>query len=143
MPDDRRVTTEQLTDCRPVEAINPSDGRKWKLFVRARKIQETARRGAGVAKELAYTVPWALDHPCAIFRGVREEGEEKWLCYVALPSQAYDYRTGNTVQGWEGEVFLVFVNDDRIIYNWRWEEADPDNKNLPKDCEHRFTERVM
>jgi hypothetical protein len=143
MREDRRVTAGQLSDCRPLDAINPSDGKTWQLFVRTRKIEAVAKRGMGAAKELAYTVPWAVKHPCAIFRGVRDEGEQDWLCYVAAPSQAYDYKTGDTVEAWKGEVFLVFVNDDRIIYNWRWEEADPINPKLPKDWEHRYTEKVL
>jgi hypothetical protein len=130
-------------DCAALPAINPGDGKTWELLLRHKKIDSTAKRGMGAARELAYTVPWALLHPTAIFRGLREEGEADWLCYVSVPSQAYDYRTGSLVPAWRGEVFLVFVNDDRIIYHWRWEKADPNNNRLPENSETRFDVKVM
>jgi hypothetical protein len=37
-----------------------------------------------------------------------------------------------------GRVFLVFVNDEGIAYNWRWEIADPENVNLPREYATRF-----
>jgi hypothetical protein len=113
------------------------------LLLRARKIQDTAKRGEGAAKELGYTVREAVKRPTAIFRGVREEGESQWLCWVSRPSWAYDYRTGDRRTAWAGEVFLVFANDDRIIYAWRWEKADPDDPDLPENHALRFDERVM
>jgi hypothetical protein len=97
----------------------------------------------GRARELAFTVPRALLNPVAIFRGVREEGEPEWLCYVSRPGQAYNYRTRDVCQAWPGEVFLIFVNDDRIIYDWRWEKADSSDPNLPENYGVRFDGRVL
>ena len=75
MPEERKPPPH----CAVIEAINPQDGKFWELYVRHSKIEWTAKRGVGAAKELAYTVPWTVKHPTAIFRGVREEGERNWL----------------------------------------------------------------
>ena len=129
-------------DCAEVDAKHP-DGSVWKLLLRLRKREETARRGMGPTLELAHTLPGALLNPTAIFRGVREEGERNWLCYVSRPAHAYDYRTGDSRIAWPGQVFLVFVTDDRIIYNWRWEKADAEDPSVPEGYASRFEERVL
>ncbi len=134
-------TSPTPRDCSEVPAVD-ADGSACVLLLRSRKIEETARRGSGPAHELGYTVPWAVKNPTAMFRGVREEGEPKWRCYVSRPGRAYDYRTGECRSAWAGEVFLVFVNDDRIIYNWRWEKADPNDADLPEGYASRFDERI-
>lgn len=113
------------SDCVSIRAINPVDGRDWEVYLRQSKITTTAKRGMGAAKELAYNVPWTLQNSTAIFRGVREEGESQWLCYVGSPPDAYDYKTNERVRPWLGQVFLVFVDDDRIVYHWRWDKPIP------------------
>jgi hypothetical protein len=44
---------------------------------------------------------------------------------------------------WPGQVFLVFVDDDGIIYNWRWEKADSQDLRLPENHGRRFEERLL
>lgn len=97
----------------------------------------------GAAKELAYLVPLTLQQPTAVSCGVREEGESRWLCYVGLPPDAYNDRTGEQLRPWLGQVFLVFVDGDRIVYNWRWDKADLGDLRLPVDLGRRFEERVL
>jgi hypothetical protein len=78
----------------------------------------------GAAVELVDTVRWTLLHFMALFRGVRDLerdiSEDNWLCYVGNPGHAYDHKTGAKRPPWPGEVFLVFVTDERVIYNWYW-----------------------
>ena len=130
-----------------VEAIDPRDGKIWHVLLPDTKMDYTARRGLGAAMELADTVRWALRHPRSIFRGVREIEkdvvEDDWLCYVSAPGHAYDYKTGAKRAAWPGEVFLVFVTDDRVIFNWYWCEADKRECYLPSDYENRFLEKVL
>jgi len=40
-------------------------------------------------------------------------------------------------------VFLVFVNDEGIAYNWRWEKADEDEPDLPRRFKTRFKKRLI
>lgn len=129
--------------CVAVEAVNPADGKPSEVYLRESKIAATARRGMGPAQELARNVPWVLQNPTAIFRGVREEGESLWHCYVGCPKDGYDYKTGERVPPWLGQVFMVFVDDDRIIYNWRWDGVDSDDLRLPENYGRRFEERVL
>ena len=125
-----------------VEAIDPSDGKTWDVLISHTKMDTIAQRGMGHAKELAHIVPKILRQPTAIFKGVREEEEAEWLCYVGIPSVAY-HPTGESREPWPGEVFLVFVNSERIAYTWRWEKADPRDRRLPVDYENRFDTRAL
>jgi hypothetical protein len=37
---------------------------------------------------------------------------------------------------------LVFVNDEGVAYNWRWDKADPDEPTLPVGYQTRFRKRL-
>ena len=64
--------------------------------------------------------------------------------YVAVPSRAYDWSTGSSVPSWKGEVFLVFVDEDHIIRQWYWVDADKRNPRLPdRHDKGRFKERLL
>ena len=106
-----------------------------------------AAQGLGASLELADTVRWTLLHLRALFRGVRELdrdiSEDNWLCYVGNPGHAYDHKTGAKRPPWPGEVFLVFVTDERVVYNWYWCECDSRDCHLPADYDSRFLERVL
>ncbi|MBN1908807.1 MAG: hypothetical protein JW818_03630 [Pirellulales bacterium] len=111
------------------------------------KMDQIVKRGEGPVRELADTVRWTLLNPTAVFRGVRDpkidiEGDD-WICYVALPKHAYNYKTGHQCPRWPGEVFLVFVTDERVIYHWCWDAADEKDANLPCDHGTRFSERIF
>lgn len=131
----------------PVDAINPADGRKWQVLLSNEHMDYIAARGIGAAMELAHTVRWTLLNPHAIFRGVRDDqkelDEDGWLCYVATPDHAYDYKTGNRRPAWEGEVFTVYVTDENVIYGSRWYEADRSDHRLPEDYGDRFSKRLI
>src|SRR5438105_4133969 len=99
-------------------AINPIDKTIWNVIVRERKIETIRGRGIGAARELAFTVPWALMHPLAVCRGVRDRDEANWLCYSSRPHRGYDHPTGEVFSAQPDEVFLVFVNSERVVYNW-------------------------
>lgn len=109
----------------------------------AHRIAEVAKRGMGPAQELAKIVPFVLRTPTAIFQGVREDGEAEWLCYCGLPKRAYRRESGDQILPYENEVYLVYVNADRVAYNSRWEDCHRNKKNLPVDYETRFDRRVL
>lgn len=126
-----------------INAINPSDGKLFYVYVTDAKLTWVGRRGIGAVYELSESVREVLGSPRAVFKGVREEGEKDWLCYCAIPTRAYDLRTGDPRPPWPGQVLLVFVNDDSVVYNWRWEPSDPSKKHLPMDYESRFDQKVL
>jgi hypothetical protein len=130
-----------------LDAIDPQDGGKWQVLLPNGKMDYVASQGRGATMELADTVRWTLLNPSAIFRGIRdldkEISDDHWLCYVSRPKHAYNHKTGKKQQTWMGEVFLVFVTDERILYNWYWAECDPRDSGLPADYETRFLERRL
>jgi len=101
----------------------------------------------GRTRELVDAVRWALLHPASVYRGIRdidnEIDEDDGLCYVAAPPRAYDYRTGEQRPAWNNEVMLVFVNEERVLFNWFWVKVDPSDRRLPVDHEIRFREKVF
>ena len=50
---------------------------------------------------------------------------------------------GTETNPYPNQVYLVFVNDEGVAYNWRWEKADPDAPTLPIDYETRFRTRLL
>jgi hypothetical protein len=125
------------------------DGGEWHVLIPASKIGDAKRLGMGFAKELGAIVPAVLRNPKAIFRGIRfddysnkKSSADDWLCYVGLPTVSFDER-GSEMGPYENEVFLVFVNLDRVVYHWRWEKCCPDNVTLPVDHQTRFRERIL
>jgi hypothetical protein len=129
------------------EAIAPGDGKRCEVRVTTEKIQSLVKRGMGAIKEAGVIVPFILLHPTAIFEGLcREEDEDKrgvvWLCYCGIPTCDFTPE-GREVNARVGRVFLVFVNDECVAYNWRWERADSENSRLPLDVENRFRRQLV
>ena len=130
-----------------VKAVNPRDGSIWSVTISHARLQAAARRSSGQLKEAAYLVPMVLQSPSAVFRGLlREEDEPKagegWLCYCGVPQRAYR-QDGSVTDPWPGEVFLVFVNGDRIAYNWYWTRCSREDASLPEEDDTRFKERLL
>ena len=101
----------------------------------------------GQTKECAFIVPYILQTPTAIFEGIRQEEDEDqrgvgWRCYCGVPTCAYR-ADGTEVNAYPGQVFLVFVNQDRTAYNWRWERAHPESSRLPIDHDIRFRKQLL
>jgi hypothetical protein len=110
-------------------------------------MQAVARRSLGHASECGYILPAVLQKPNAIFEGLRHDDDEDrrnvgWRCFCGLPENSY--RTdGTQAAAYPNQVFLVFVNEDRVAYNWRWEKADPEDPSLPINHEKRFKRRLL
>lgn len=105
-----------------------------------------ARRGVLHVKECAYIVPMILEKPTAIFEGLRQDDDEDrrgygWRCYCGVPDRSYR-ADGTEGPPRTGYVYLVFVNDEMVAYNWSWTKADPDDPRVPANHENRFRERL-
>jgi hypothetical protein len=131
-------------------AVDPHDHGEWDVLLSAAKIGQIAQLGKrrpGAIKELIDTVRWSLRGAKHIFRGVRDDkqdlDEDPWLCYVARPSHAFDWKTGERRQAWVDEVFLLYVTDERVVYHWYWDHCDPDNPALPLNYRLRFGKQVF
>lgn len=128
---------------RKISAIDPSDGKEWEIRLSDDRIKHIALRGRSHLLTAAYIVPEILSFPTAIFKGIREDGEKDWLCYCGIPTKSYRGRDGTEAAPYSFQVFLVFVNEDRVVYNWRWEKCDQQQSNLPMNFEERFLERLL
>ncbi len=130
-----------------IAAIDPKDGTPCEVMISFDRMQAIGRRSMGHAKECAHIVPMVLQRPAAIFEGLRwDEDEDRtgygWRCYCGLPDHAYR-ADGAEMEPFPGQVYLVFVNDESVAYNWRWEEADPEDPRLPINHENRFRRHVL
>ena len=69
----------------------------------------------------------------------------KIIGFVTFPSRIMHTitRRAKKQNAWPGEVFMVFVTDERIIYGWYWHECDPQESHLPMDYENRFREKLI
>ena len=131
-----------------LSAIDPVDGKlSSEIQISYERMQSVGRRSMAHASECAYIVPKILSGPTAIFQGLRRDEDEDrlgygWRCYCGRPQQAYR-PDGTSIPPYRDQVFLVFINDERVAYGWRWEKADPDDLNLPVDHADRFQQRLL
>ena len=130
-----------------IEAVDPKDGTPCEVTISFDRMQAIGRRSMGQAKECAYIVPMILQHPTAIFEGLRRDEDEDragygWRCYCGVPDHAYR-ADGTRINPYPGQVYLVFVNDEKVAYNWRWELADPEDPRLPTDHKTRFRSSLL
>jgi hypothetical protein len=52
-------------------------------------------------------------------------------------------RDGSEAPPYREQVYLVFVNDENIAYNWRWEKCDAEGPTLPENHVSRFKKRLL
>lgn len=131
-----------------LKAVEPRDGTlSCEVQISFERMQAVGRRSLGHAKECGLIVPMILKTPTAIFEGLRRDEDEDrrgygWRCYCGVPEQSFR-ADGASAPPYRGQVYLVFVNDERVAYNWRWEKADPEDLKLPIGYEHRFHQRLL
>jgi hypothetical protein len=143
MPEPNRSRRDFLA----IAALDPVDKSACEVFVSYDRMQAVGRRSLGHAKECGYIVPAILQHPTAVFEGLRRDEDEDrggagWRCYCGIPAHGYGI-DGAARRPYAGQVYLVFVNDEGIVYNWRWEKADPHDLLLPVDHQTRFKRRLL
>ena len=129
-----------------LQAVNP-DGSACEFLISYDRMQTVAKRSLGHANECGRIVPKILQEPTAIFEGLTRDSDEDrrgvgWRCYCGVPEQAF-HADGTPRLPYPGQVYLVFVNDEYVAYNWRWEKSDPDDPTLPVDHATRFKRRLL
>jgi len=132
-----------------LDAVDPETGGLSKIQISHRRMQAVARRGLAQASECALIMPAILLRPTAVFEGIRtdeddnaSEGGAGWRCYCGIPANSYR-ADGSAGPSYQGKVYLIFVNDERVAYNWRWEKCDPEDPRLPIDHATRFKRRII
>src|SRR5208337_3405121 len=94
--------------------------------------------GGPFRSRVEYSVPGTHGTPEELSMVSAELGR----CYCGIPEQSFR-PDGSSARPYPGQVYLVFVNDEKVTYNWRWEKADPDDPRLPVDHETRFKQRLL
>jgi len=143
MPDKKGSRREYLT----IKALDPISGKMGTVQVSFNRMQAVGRRSMAHAKECGYILPEILQQPTAVFEGLCEDDDEDprgvgWRCYCGIPEKAY-HSDGSARSPYPGQVYVAFVNDEQVAYNWRWEKADPDDPDLPLNHEQRFQKRLL
>jgi hypothetical protein len=129
-----------------VEGVDPETGKTCAIIVSSARIR-AARRSKGQLLEAARLVPGMLQRPVAVFRGLMRDSDEPhagfgWYCYCGVPDVAYS-QDGTPRPPRPNRVFLVFVNEEKVAYNWYWAKSSPDRPDLPMDYQARFRERLL
>jgi len=130
-----------------LEAVDPTTGKNCIVQISYERLQALARRGKGFILEAAETLVDVLLRPTAIFEGLCSDGDEDargygWRCYCGVPSCRYGAK-GDKLPAPKNRVFLAFVNTERVVYNWRWEPADDDRRDLPIGYQNRFRRNLL
>ncbi len=123
-----------------LEAASPGTQENCVVRISFDRMQAVARRSLAHVKECGNIVPFILQHPTGIFEGLRRDEDKRgygWRCYCGIPEVAY-HSDGTPRSTYPGQIYVVFVNDDGVAYNWRWEKCDPDDFSLPIDYQKRF-----
>ena len=130
-----------------LKAVDPATGGACDVQISHSRMQAVGKRRLGQASECAYIVPSILQGPTAIFEGLREDADEDkqgygWRCYCGIPENAYRV-DGTKCRPYRDQVYLVFVNDEHVAYNWRWEKADQRNPRFPQNYDTRFKRHLL
>jgi len=143
VPDEAASRRERLA----VKAYDPATGGEIEVFISYDRLRAFGNRTKGQILDAAVLVPQALQCREAVFEVLRREVDEPkhegtgWRCYCCCPDRSFA-EDGEILPPRRERVFLVFVNDQQVAYNWRWERADPDHPSLPLDSENRFKRRL-
>lgn len=130
-----------------INALNPLNGDTCTVQISQQRMLAIGRRSIAQAKECGVLVPEVLQNPTAVFEGLRREQDDDpwgcgWRCYCGIPSRRFT-KDGREADPYPNQVFLVFVNDESVAYNWRWEKASQEDPELPANHEARFRRRLL
>jgi len=134
--------------CLSINSVDPDTGKYYEVMLSYERLHKVCSRSIGQTKEAKFLVPEILQKPKAKFEGLRKDEDERytktegWRCYCGVPSCAYT-RNGNRIETRPNEVFLVFVNVEKIVYLWYWYSSDENDPELSEDWETRFKQRRL
>jgi hypothetical protein len=134
--------------CLTINAVDPTNGKTYEVLISYEKMHKVCSRSKGQVLDCAKNVPYTLQHPLHIYEGLCRDEDEKesddvgWRCYCCVPPHAYS-KDGSEREPWPNQVFLVFVNAEKIAYNWYWHVCDEGSSTHPKSYQTRFVKEVL
>lgn len=114
-----------------LNALDPNSQKTREAFIAKIQIEHLLKWGPATRYYEILSVAEVLEQPTSVHKGLNREGKENALCYVGKPHRFGD---GWNSPGFPGMVFLVFVTDDDVIFEWRWEAEDSQRAGYPCDC---------
>lgn len=128
--------------CRAIDdAFNPYDKGIWTLLISNSSISNAPKLGKAYLFSLSECLPLTIRQPICVYKGLKRIDEDQGLAYVAQPP--FKHINGQKVPVKTTEVFFVFANEDRIMFEWGWEELNLNNVlNLHIGDDARFEERI-
>jgi hypothetical protein len=140
------MAKESRRDRLCIQALDPENRQTCIVQISQQRLLTIARWGAWTVEEASEIAPFILQHPAAVFQGLRQDEDEDprgtgWRCYFGRPTKTVR-KDGSEANPDPNQVYLVFVNDEGVAYNWRWEHADPKKPDFPKGYETRFKDTV-
>lgn len=130
------MAKEKRRDNLCIEAFDPASRQPCLVQFSQRRLMTIAKWGLWAVKEASEIVPTILQNPRVVFEGLRRDEDEDprgvgWRCYCGKPSKKF-IKDGSEANADPNQLFLVFVNDEGVAYNWRWEYADLENPDFRK-----------
>ncbi len=129
-------------------AFHPAE-QAFTVRVTRHKLIQWAGLGEWRLRELEVSVSEVLERPDAIFEGLRKEEDEGkgpdgagWWCYAGIPSTRFVDYGGGARKPKDSEVFLVFVTDQDVAYNIRWEIVENNTEWLRAEHLERFQRQI-
>ena len=99
-----------------------------------------------MTKDLVFAVKEGLEKDVVrVFHGVRDtettEGDDDYLCYAVRPARRYFEDADREIK--ETEVLLVFLDDERVVFNFYWSETEIGDPRTPISSEDRFVTPIF
>jgi len=124
-----------------VKGKNPSGKGEREFKISERRLQNVLK-GATHHKFLdAYLIKEVMESPILIFKGLERTNQWKGLCYIGKPENRY-HDQNTTTPFPPGFLFMVFIDENSIIFDWRVEKCDPVNHKYPEKAQSRFSEQL-
>jgi hypothetical protein len=120
-----------------IDPNDPSGERTRDLWIEQSFVEALTRSGLEARVQRLRLVPEVVRDPCLVFEGLERPSQEAGFCYAGRPSRDFPKR-GIDLPAPHKKVFLVFVTASGKIFDWRWEDCDPEEPDYPEDWKNRF-----
>lgn len=135
-----------------LEGVNPITGDKVAITLSNHKLSSMVKnKNQCQLFDTKRVLPEILNQPYRIFEGLKRNEDEPYnaddigygaYCYCGIPKTAYDCH-GKPRPPLKGEVFVAFVTDEFVAYQWYWCKCDEEDSNLPTNHETRFRRQAL
>ena len=143
MPSNQESRREYIT----IVAIDPIYGKPCEVLISYDRIQAVGREVLVTPKNvhISFRLFCNILRPfLKVFGGTRTNPAKALAGDVTAAFRNKSFlQDGTPIRPYAGQIYLVFVNDENVAYNWRWEKSDESDLRLPRDHDTRFRRRLL